>query len=1172
MKESVRTRIKIAARVCLVLGLSVAECWAVRPYLPVQPDPFLEPWRWRSFPELRGLGLRCMAEDREGNMWFGVDEGAVRYDGVKWTTFTPEDGLLSAPVNVFCTTREGSVYAGTEMGICRFHQGSWRRVFPPEEHMPWPTYSLLEAADSSIWAGTVWGALHLGAEQPTLYSSKDMGDALKVIVPRLRLSIVPDGIIQHAGWEDGIGVRVASRDGVGRRFEYGPWIILKLAPGGPGEAAGLRVGDRILRIDGIQPTAPSAALAGKPGTHVTLTVQRKDVPSTFDVAITRMAFGLEGTPGQGTFGRFSAYSICEDREGSLWFGLDWGGIVRYNILGIQPESVSEWRLYTEEDGLDLGYRPRIFQSRDGMIWACSQDSRRGLNWFDGQTWQYIRLRRALGGSNINSSIAETRDGTLWVGGNIGYSYALTDGEWRVYRSTEVLLLPSSRNRFLETRDGALWIAGWGQEAVRLEYGTGQWTTYEGLNFECETPDGAQWFLSADNGVVCADGNVWCRFGVEDGLMDAPSRLIVTRDGVLWAAGSHHSTAATARFDGERWSLQMHARLSWGIYPKAVYESPDGALWFGAYQNHFRDRGQLGGVLRFGQSAGPEKTKAWTHYIPPETPYYVYCLGQTADGIVWVGGNSLRCFDGQIWRGIKEPEELTVTFSSVVYPTPEGDLWIGSLVYGLFRYDGRNWVRYSVRNGLADGSIMGILRGDDGNLWVKTEKGVSCFDGQTWVTQAFPPDLPLSRDAPLRQSRDGAFWINHFSDDWSQRARLGDTTHAEASSSLRTIRYELNKDPPETRISLALERVAQTGDIILGWTGVDPWHAASNEQLQYAWCLDKGKWSPFSSNENKTFASLPSGEHCFEVKARDPHLNEDPTPAVARFTVIPPVWQQPWFIGMMVVFLSIVGFQTSRIVTRTHERNLARETLLAEAEEELQTAHDMQMGLMPEEPPGIEGFDIAGRCIPANHVGGDFFQYFHQEGKLAMAMADVTGHAMAAAVPVMVFSGILDSQIEIGGDLEDLFSRLNRSLYRNLDRQTFVCFTMAQLDPPTCVFSLCDAGCPYPYHFLAETGEIIELQVDTYPLGVRPETDYEMLQTQLQPGDRIVFCSDGIIEADNAEGEQFGFEQTAETIRNACKEGLSAEATIDRILEAVAAFKGDAPQSDDMTCVVVRVEG
>ena len=179
--------------------------------------------------------------------------------------------------------------------------------------------------------------------------------------------------------------------------------------------------------------------------------------------------------------------------------------------------------------------------------------------------------------------------------------------------------------------------------------------------------------------------------------------------------------------------------------------------------------------------------------------------------------------------------------------------------------------------------------------------------------------------------------------------------------------------------------------------------------------------------------------------------------------------------------------------------------------------------------------------------------------------------MDAAIPVVMFSGVLDSQMELGGGIQGLFYRLNNSMHRNLDNRTFVCFTMGELEPSTLMFRLSNGGCPSPYHFQAKNGEITELEVGAYPLGVRPNTEYDVLETQLQPGDRIVFCSDGIIEADNAAAEQFGFEQTAETVRQACVDGLSAEATIDRLLEAVAAFKGDAVQSDDMTCVVVRVE-
>ncbi|MBT4496425.1 MAG: hypothetical protein HOC74_01810, partial [Gemmatimonadetes bacterium] len=101
--------------ICAVLlfVLLLSRSLAIQSYLPTRPDPVLESWRWRSFPELKGLGLRCMAEDRDGRMWFGTDDGVRCYDGMDWTAYTPENGLPGAPVNELYAGENGSVYAGS---------------------------------------------------------------------------------------------------------------------------------------------------------------------------------------------------------------------------------------------------------------------------------------------------------------------------------------------------------------------------------------------------------------------------------------------------------------------------------------------------------------------------------------------------------------------------------------------------------------------------------------------------------------------------------------------------------------------------------------------------------------------------------------------------------------------------------------------------------------------------------------------------------------------------------------------------------------------------------------------------------------------------------------------------------------------------------------------------
>ena len=239
------------------------------------------------------------------------------------------------------------------------------------------------------------------------------------------------------------------------------------------------------------------------------------------------------------------------------------------------------------------------------------------------------------------------------------------------------------------------------------------------------------------------------------------------------------------------------------------------------------------------------------------------------------------------------------------------------------------------------------------------------------------------------------------------------------------------------------------------------------------------------------------------------------------------------------------------------------------EKELITARDMQMGLMPKGPLLAEGFDISGKSLPATHVGGDFFQYFRQPGnKLHIVMADVTGHSMQAAIPAVMFDGILVAHRHLESSVEEFFTRLNHVLFKKLDRGVFICFSLAEIDTETRSVRFSNGGCPRPIHYRAATDDIVELIVDAYPLGVRADTSYRVIETQLEAGDRLVFFSDGIPEATSQDGELFGFEATAATIHEACTRGISGAAVIEQLMSQVQSFTEAAEQLDDMTCVVV----
>jgi sigma-B regulation protein RsbU (phosphoserine phosphatase) len=241
------------------------------------------------------------------------------------------------------------------------------------------------------------------------------------------------------------------------------------------------------------------------------------------------------------------------------------------------------------------------------------------------------------------------------------------------------------------------------------------------------------------------------------------------------------------------------------------------------------------------------------------------------------------------------------------------------------------------------------------------------------------------------------------------------------------------------------------------------------------------------------------------------------------------------------------------------------------ESELKTAHELQMGLMPSAPPKLDGFAVAGSCVPAEEVGGDFFQYFAQDdGTVAIALADVTGHAMAAAVPLMTFNGVLESKMELGVAPEKLLGQLNRSLHRIFAARTFACFLMAWLDPARRALHITNGGCPYPLHYRAATGEAVEIDVgNTYPLGTRADTQYPLSEIELTKGDRIVFYSDGLIETRNAAGDMFGEERLAACIAEGAKAGLHTEELRAHITCQVQHFARWRAPEDDCTIVVIE---
>lgn len=279
-------------------------------------------------------------------------------------------------------------------------------------------------------------------------------------------------------------------------------------------------------------------------------------------------------------------------------------------------------------------------------------------------------------------------------------------------------------------------------------------------------------------------------------------------------------------------------------------------------------------------------------------------------------------------------------------------------------------------------------------------------------------------------------------------------------------------------------------------------------------------------------------------------------------------------------VALIG-EFARVITLGYARFLdfkavktAQQQVIEEMEKELQTAHDMQMSLLPERPIQEAGVEIAGRCVPANQVGGDYFNYFWLgEGKrfLGLGAADVSGKAMEAAVLAMHLSGIFRLEFREDRPPLEVLQVLEEVLQEQLDPASFVTCCLGILDVQKGQIRLANAAHPFPYHYSAATGKLEALQMPSLPLGILlppgSPGGYAQSEVEMGPGDLLVLYSDGVTDMQNGEGDFYEEGRLEALIRRHADAG--AETLVEAVLDDLKRFKGRAPQQDDVTLLVLR---
>ncbi len=235
-------------------------------------------------------------------------------------------------------------------------------------------------------------------------------------------------------------------------------------------------------------------------------------------------------------------------------------------------------------------------------------------------------------------------------------------------------------------------------------------------------------------------------------------------------------------------------------------------------------------------------------------------------------------------------------------------------------------------------------------------------------------------------------------------------------------------------------------------------------------------------------------------------------------------------------------------------------------EEVRLAAKIQLELLPKSFPVIDGYDISGKSIPAKEVGGDYFDFIPlQDDRLAICLGDVSGKGLPASLLMANLQATLRGQSFGQCSPKDCLERSNSLLFHSTSADKFVTLFYSHLDTKKHQLTYSNAGHDNP--FLLTSGKITRLKKGGIVLSIMDKFPYEEEMLDFSRGDVLVIYTDGIAEAMNSKGEMFGVQRLSEILQENQQE--SSTKIIDIVFDAVKKFAGAAPQSDDITMVVVK---
>jgi sigma-B regulation protein RsbU (phosphoserine phosphatase) len=240
---------------------------------------------------------------------------------------------------------------------------------------------------------------------------------------------------------------------------------------------------------------------------------------------------------------------------------------------------------------------------------------------------------------------------------------------------------------------------------------------------------------------------------------------------------------------------------------------------------------------------------------------------------------------------------------------------------------------------------------------------------------------------------------------------------------------------------------------------------------------------------------------------------------------------------------------------------------AQLERDIAMAREVQLRLLPATAPEIANAEMAVRFLPARTIGGDLYDFVdYGPGRTAIVLGDVSGKAAPAALFAALVSGIMRSAAQHRPEPAAMLAQLNDALQERKLESQYVTMLFALWNDESRTLQVANSGAVQPV--FCRRGQSETVRTEGFPLGLFADVKYDELTLATESGDVVIFISDGILDAENAEGEMYGPERLADLLRS--RSDQAAQEIADAILSDVSRFQGEHDRFDDETVIVLKV--